>query len=292
MTISKIKFPLFFTLQLTLLWGFFGCGAVLKKTAVGSFIEDVANATAKHDDIVLVAQASPTYLLLLEGLLQSSPNDPDLLISAAQFYTSYGALVEPDDPVRARRIYQRAKEFGIKALMQNRHIAPLIRAPYPVFEQITHHLKPEDITLIFWAASSWGAWIGASTESVTALADLPKVIHMMEWVINEKESFFYGSPHVFLGMYHAALPQGLGGNPQKALFHFNRALEINRNQSLMVYVQMARFYARQTFDRPLYDSLLQTVLAKPIDEIPELTLQNATAQKMARKLLAEADDFF
>ena len=93
-------------------------------------------------------------------------------------------------------------------------------------------------------------------------------------------------------MYHAALPQSLGGNPEKALNHFNTALEINRNQSLMVYVQMARFYARQTFDRALYESLLQKVIAQPIDEIPELTLQNATAQKIARKLLAEADAFF
>ena len=292
MNIPKFGYSFFLALQLTLCGGIFGCAAVLKKTAAESFIDDVANATAKHDDIVLVAQATPTYLLLLEGLLESNPNDSDLLLSAAQLYTSYGTLVESDEPERARRLYQRAKEFGFKALMQNRHIAPLVGAPYPVFEQFTHYLKSEDIPLVFWAASSWGAWIGASTGSVAALADLPKVILMMEWVINENESFFYGSPHVFLGMYHAALPQSLGGNPEKALNHFNRALEINRNQSLMVYVQMARFYARQTFDRDLYESLLQKVIEKPIDEVPELTLQNATAQKMARKLLAEADDFF
>ena len=272
--------------------GFLGCAATLKKAAAGSFIDDVAKATAKHDDIVLVTQAVPTYLLLLEGLLESNPDAPEFLIAATELYTSYATLIEADDPARAQRLYHRAKNYGLKALAQNQRIGPLLAAPYPIFAEITKHLKSEDIPLVFWVASSWGAWISASTESMAALADLPKVILMMEWLIKEDENFYYGSPHVFLGIYHAALPQSLGGNPEESLKHFNKALEINRGQSLMVYVQMARFYARQVFDRELYESLLQKALEHPIDQVAELTLQNATAQKMARKLLAEADEFF
>ena len=44
-----------------------GC-AHLRNAAVGSLIEDVATATSRHDDLELVSQAVPTYLLLLEGL--------------------------------------------------------------------------------------------------------------------------------------------------------------------------------------------------------------------------------
>ena len=64
MNIPKSSYPLLLALQLSLLGGGVGCAAILKKAAAGSFIDDVANATAKHDDIVLVAQATPTYLIL------------------------------------------------------------------------------------------------------------------------------------------------------------------------------------------------------------------------------------
>ena len=60
----------------------------------------------------------------------------------------------------------------------------------------------------------------------------------------------------------------------------------------MVYVQKARFYARQVFDRPLYESLLNQALTLPADRNPDLILQNMAARKLARKLLAETDEIF
>ena len=60
----------------------------------------------------------------------------------------------------------------------------------------------------------------------------------------------------------------------------------------MFYVLKAKFYARQTFDRPLYESLLNKVLTSPIDAAPDFTLQNAAAQDQARILLGQTDDFF
>ena len=291
MQVLKSSSPAYF-LFLFFLAGLTGCAAHLRKAAIGSFIDDVATATAKHDDVTLVAQAAPTYLLLLEGLLEGNPDDQELLIEAAELYTSYGALVEIDDPDWARNLYHRAKTYGLKALARNKHIGPLLTAPYSDFIRIQDHLETRDVPLVFWAASSWGAWISASTDSMGALADLPKVIWLMEWVLQKDEKFYYGSPHIFLGVYHAALPRALGGNPEKALQHFDRALEISQHQSLMAYVNKARFYARQIFDRELYESLLKTVLQSPIDQVPELTLQNATARQIAQKLLEETDEFF
>ena len=268
-----------------------GCAARLKKAAAGSFIEDVAAATAKQEDILLVKQALPTYVLLTEGLLESNPKDTELLMSAAQLYVLYGSMVETEDLERGRRLYERAKGYGLRALAGNKHIQPLLAAPFSEFEQITNHLKARDLPTVFWAASAWGAWISVSTESMTALADLPKVIHLMEWVLAEDETYFAGSPHLFLGMYHAALPPMLGGRPEEALRHFDAALSISGGRSLTIKVQKARFYARQIFDRDLYESLLQQVLEAPVDE-SEFTLQNAAAKIMAKKLLEEVDEVF
>ncbi len=285
-----------FFLACLLLWstlaGCAGCAAKIRSAAAGSLVEDIAAVTARHDDVDLVAQAAPTYLLLLEGLLQSDPGNQRLLGSAAEAYVSYGALVEPDDPERARKLYRRAKDYGLRALAADKEIAGFLRAPYGEFIQIRSHLKPEDLPIVFWAASSWGAWVSTNTSSLEALADLPKVIALMEWILSTDESFYYGSPHLFLGMYYSALPPSLGGRPDKALHHFERAIEIGQRQSLMAYVLMAKYYARQIFDRGLYISLLSKVLELPADQVPELTLQNIAAKKEAGKLLEEVDAFF
>ena len=268
-----------------------GCGA-LRKAATSSLMEDVATATNKHEDPVLIAQATPAYLLMLDGMLEGNPKDTDLLLDAAQAYTSYGALVELSDPERARLMYARGKDYGLRALAHKRRVAPLLAAPYSQYVEITKSLRSDDVELVFWAASSWGAWISLNIESMAALAELPRVILLMEWVLERDEAMLFGSPHLFLGVYYAALPPMLGGQPDRAREHFDRARELTGGNSSMVYVQMARYYARQVYDRELYVSLLQRALAVPMDAIPALTLQNAAAREMAHKLLEETDAFF
>lgn len=275
-----------------LAWGPLGCAARLQSALVGSLIEDVSAATARHDDLDLVASGVPTFLLLLEGLLEANPQDPQLLLTAAETYTSYATLVEVADPQRAKHLYYRAKEYGLKALAQHLSQPSVLQAPYAEFIRVADDLAASDLPVVFWAASSWGAWISANIESMAALAELPKVIKLMQWIVAQDETFQYGSPHVFLGSYYAALPPMLGGDPEKAAKHFDRAVAISKGQVLMVYVAKAKFYARSTFDRGLYESLLNQVLTSPADAVPELTLQNIAAQRQAQILLDQADDFF
>ena len=278
-------------LAATLLLGTCACG-YLRSAVTGPMIENVAAAAAKHDDVDLVTSAAPTYILLLEGLLEGSPKSQNLLMAAAEAYLSYGAIVESSDPSRAGRLYARAMQYGLRALSQERGVANLLEAPYPEFATIVDKLRDADLPVVFWAASSWGAWIASNTESVTALAELPRVILLMNWVLERDESYYHASPHVFLGMYHAALPTMLGGDPDRARRHFERAMELTESKALSVQVQMARYYARQVYDRELYVSLLTTVLAASADDIPELTLQNRAAQRLAEQLLEETDAYF
>jgi len=265
-----------------------GC-AHLRNAAAGSLIEDVATATSRHDDVALVSQAIPTYLLLLEGLVEGSPDDLKLRLAAAQMYVGYG---EAEDPERASQLYGRAKRHGLRALATKRKIAPLLAAPFEEFSHIVEELDSGDLELVFWVASSWGAWISTNLNSMAALADLPRVILLMEWIIGQDEGYQDGGPHIFLGIYHAALSPSFGGNLDKSLHHFQRALALSEEKSLMVFVQMARFYARRVFDRELYVSLLNRALESPVDGNPDLILQNAVAKRMARRLLEQVDEFF
>ena len=73
-----------------------GCASQIRSAMIGSLFEDVSTAVARHDDPALAASGLPTLLLLREGMLEDSPRDRDLLLSAAEAYTSYAALIESD----------------------------------------------------------------------------------------------------------------------------------------------------------------------------------------------------
>lgn len=269
-----------------------GCGWVQSRVT-GGLMEDVALATSRHDDVALVRQAIPPFLLLMDGLIEGSPTNVRLLTDAAQSYTSYAALLEVEEPDRAALLYGRARAYGRRALIaKHAAVGPLLKQPYDAFTQVSDVLTPEDVEIVFWAASSWGAWISAHLDSMAAIAQLPHVIFLMEWVLQQDEAFLDGAPHVFLGVYHAALPRLMGGAPERSRAHFDRALEIGQRQSLMVQVQMARYYARQIFDRDLFVALLEEVIQTPADINQDLTLQNMAAKEQARALLEQADELF
>ena len=272
--------------------GISGCGTV-KILAGKSLMDDVERATLSSADPQLVVAAMPALLLLLETFLNEHPTNRDLLFKATKAYTSYGTLIHYQDPQRAKIQFNRARLLGKSAFTSNPQILKLLNAPYPEFISVSDHLNPSDGPLVFWLASSWGSWINTNTGSLAALADLPKVIYLMEWVLEWDETYENGAPHLFLGAYYAALPPMLGGNPQKSLHHFNSSQTINQGKALLVATMKAQYFARQTFDKTLHDSLLTSVLNTPkTTSVSPLTLQNELARNIAKQLLAESDAFF
>ena len=268
------------------------CGTIKVWTAK-SLMEDVERATLKSADPELVAESIPTLLLLLETLLNEHPTNSDLLFKATKAYTSYGTLIQYQDAQKARKQFNRARQLGQAAFQRDSSIYRLFNSPYAEFTSISSHLEATDGPLVFWLASSWGSWINTNTGSLTALADLPKVIFLMEWVIEWDESYEHGAPHLFLGAYYAALPPMLGGNPNKSLHHFNRSEKINKGKALLVPTMKAQYLARQTFDKTMHDSLLNSVVNTPaILDTPHLKLQNELARNIAHQLLSESDAFF
>ena len=268
------------------------CGTIKVWTAK-SLMEDVERATLKSADPELVAESIPTLLLLLETLLNEHPTNSDLLFKATKAYTSYGTLIQYQDAQKARKQFNRARQLGQAAFQRDSSIYRLFNSSYAEFTSISSHLEATDGPLVFWLASSWGSWIYTNTGSLTALADLPKVIFLMEWVIEWDESYEHGAPHLFLGAYYAALPPMLGGNPNKSLHHFNRSEKINKGKALLVPTMKAQYLARQTFDKSMHDSLLNSVVNTPaILDSPHLKLQNELARNIANQLLSESDAFF
>jgi hypothetical protein len=234
----------------------------------------------------------PAYLMLMDGMVESWPDNERLLISAAQAYSSYAAaFVGADDTALRDSLLLRAKIYALKALEQ-RGISEPLTSPFDHFEQQVGQTKRSDIAYLFWAASCWGGWIGARSTSITAVAELPRAEALMRRALILDETYHYGGPHLFMGVLYASRPQVAGGSLERSRQHFLKAIEIGQGQFLMTHVYYADTYARKVLDRELFVATLKKVLDTPADVVPELTLMNSVARKKAEALLEKADEFF
>ena len=123
------------------------------------------------------------------------------------------------------------------------------------------------------------------------MADPPKVQALMERVVVLDGGYEDGGAHLYLGVLYSLRPASLGGRPDLAREHFERAIELSDGNNLMAKVLFASQYARLVFDRPLHDRLLSEVLDAEI-AAAGYTLTNTLAQEEASELLAESDEYF
>jgi hypothetical protein len=242
--------------------------------------------------LTVIREGMPAYLLLMDGMIEACPENEQLLIGAAQGYSSYAsAFVEDQDRDYARSLYGRAKEYALRSLEQRGFKEPVQR-PLDDFQKALGDLGEADVPYMFWAAACWGNWISLNLDSMEAVAELPRVELMMRRVLELDEGFYYGGPHLFMGIWYASRPKMAGGDLAVARSHFLKAIELGKGKFLMAYVYYADYYARRALDKELFKTTLQKVLDTPADIVPELTLLNTVAHKKAKELLSHAAEYF
>lgn len=247
-----------------------------------------------QSDPELVRQGFPSFLLLIDSLVASSPEDPDLLFAAASAYGFYcqAFLNDEENLQRASKLFLRAKECGIKLLEQKRHFYTIDQVSLTEFEDSLQTLTRRDIPHLYAATTAWLGWILTNTESMEALADLPKVLVMMDRIIELDETHNYGFAHIFYGIYYAIQPRGAGQDLDKSKFHFNRAIDLGGRENLFALVTYAEYYGKATLDEALFTQILDDVLHKDSDVRPELRLMNELAHERATYLLENREDIF
>jgi hypothetical protein len=255
-------------------------------------LEEVARASNRQSDLKLIREGMPAYLMLMDGMIEAWPNNDQLLIAAANAYSSYASVfVEDEDQEYAKMLFERAKEYSLKSLDIRGFKDPLQR-PLEDFKEALKGLGKEDLPYLFWGASCWANWIRCNLDSMEALAELPRVVGMMERVLEVDEGFYYGGPHLFMGIWFASRPRMAGGDLKKAHGHFVKALDLGQGKFLMAHVYYASYYARQALDKDLFVSTLQKVLETPANISPDLTFINTVAMKKAEALLSRVPEYF
>ena len=83
------------------------CLLALAGCAVTRVGDNLPYGVLNHDDLTLVGDGLPTYLLTIDGLIENWPESESLLGSGASLYSAYAGLFV-SEPERARKLSARA----------------------------------------------------------------------------------------------------------------------------------------------------------------------------------------
>ncbi len=267
-----------------------GC-ASLVSSATTRMADNISLAILNQDDPATVRDGAPAYLLMIDGLIEGDPDNTKLLLVGSRLYGSYtSAFIE--DEARAQRLAGKALLYARTALCQrNAGVCANIDSKLDRFGDALAATRKSGLDSLYGFGVAWASWIQINAGDWNAVADLSKVEALFERCIVLDETHDGGGAHVYLGVIKSLLPAALGGKPELARQHFERALEISGGENLMIKVLMAKHYARNVFDQELHDSLLASVGAADAD-YRGYTLINSLAKLEAVKLLAESEEFF
>jgi len=270
-----------------------GCIQSIALRSTGTIVDYGLEAISEESDLQLAEQSIASDLKLLDGLLRGEPENKHLLLMAARGYGSYAlGFAEDDSPERARMFYLRARDYGLRVLTQRESFEKAWDKDLEAFQRALAEFSREDVPAVFWTANAWGNYIRLNLTDPGAIADIPKVESLLEFVLEKDETYFYGSAHLDMGTLFGSRPKILGGDPEGARKHFERCLEISKGRFLMANVYYAMTYAVQTQNKELFSTLLREVNEASLDILPEQRLANAIAKKKAEKLLTRISDLF
>lgn len=263
----------------------------IQACSIGNLPTNLSRSMMNQEDPELVRTAAPAYLLMLDALVATYPDDETFLIPAAKLYGAYAGVFSNDE-AQTQRMANRAKEYALRALCENEEdLCESLDLRVDDILVELDDLDEDELTLVYTYASSWASWIQANSSDWDAVAQLPKVKTLFKWVLSYDADYDNGTAQVYMGVLESQLPPSLGGRPDLAKMHFENAIRASDNKHLMAKVLYAQQYARLLFEQELHDRLLNEVIqADPKAE--GLTLINQLAKQQAEVLLAESAEYF
>ena len=291
---------LVFVLGAALLSG--GCS--LRSMAVNAIVPTLANPDVyrSEEDPELVRDALPFLLKTIESILDTSPRQNQALVFACTGFTLYAnAFLQVDADLaelegdyerelrlreRTWRFYVRARDYCLRSLeLKYDGISERLRQDPEAAVAVT---EVEDVEVLFLLSAAWGLAI-SNALTPELVADLQAVRELLVRALELDEDYERGSLHNAL-ITIEALPPELGGSPERAREHFERAVALSDGLDAAPFVAFAVGVAMPADNRAEFQQLLEQALAIDPNEDTSLRLLNLVNQKRARMLLDYIDD--
>ena len=253
---------------------------------------NLSDAVLNQEDPKIVRDGAPAYLLLLDSLVAGNPENPVILSSASDLYTSYSAIFV-NDANRSKILSKRALKYSKKALC----ISYEDSCNWDDYSFDDFNLSLDDLDmkysdLLLTYSTSYLVYIRSHSNDWNAIARLPYIESALEYYVEKNpETENIDSVYTYLGILSTLLPPALGGDYEKGKRYFENAIEFSGDQNLSAKVEYALSYARPLYDRELHDKLLLEVISSnPVKK--NYTLLNVLAKEQASSMLEDADEYF
>ena len=270
-----------------------GCFQQIAVNSLGGIMDSGFEVINEEQDLGIAEKSIASNLKLIETIIRKDPGNLHYLLLASIGYSSYALGFSEDDSIeRANLLDLRGKMYGMSILNRHEEFSGAVQKNMEEFRLALSRLSKEDVPAVFWTTIGWGSYIRGNLSDPKALADLPKVEAMMQFVLEKDPSYYHGGAYFFLGTLFGTPPLALGGDSAASRKYFDECFRINKGKFLMAYVFYARSYAVQTQNRKLFESCLTTVDTTSLDILPEVRLSNAIAKKKARLLRERIGEYF
>ena len=187
----------------------------------------------------LLKNAVAPNLILLEGMLSQSPENPDLLQTLTKGYAALAFIVNETqmyedewsankaelNKVQTLKNYTRAFNYGLHYLKNKNITLANLRSEADVVLENNLKNTKADLEVVLFTAQSLGGIINLQKDNMTLVAELPIVKNMFDWVCKKNPDINFGACDIFYGAYESGRPKMLGGNPEKGKAHFIDAIK-------------------------------------------------------------------
>jgi len=277
--------------------------------SISNFSENISNAVKSNNDTETVMQALPAYLLLLDGLIESDPDDEDNLLASSTLMNAYAGLLAADLEMlsaednknifyvnKIKRQQQLLAQKSLKRVTRaiciyDEKLCEMTSIKYSDLVEKMNNTDSDDIDILYRLGASWASWLQVNTHDWNAMAQLPQIKLLMKTVISYDENWDNGSANMYLGVLNSFIPKTMGGNPELGKDYFETAIKLTKGENQMAKVLYAEYYARLTFNEKLHERLISEVLDYKNSQ-PEFNLINTIARQKAKALQASSKEYF
>jgi predicted anti-sigma-YlaC factor YlaD len=157
-------------------------------------------------------------------------------------------------------------------------------------EEALRKAEKKDVELLYWTAASWGSAIALAPDRPDLLIDFPIVRALVDRAAALDGDWSKGAVHEMLVTLESL--ETLGGSPDKARVHFERAVELQGGAAPGPYVALAAGVSVSAQNRAEFEKLLDQALAIDPEKDPSTRLTTLVVQRRAKALRDHADALF
>ena len=286
-----------------------GCSSYLQNQLTDSLSEKLisrsSNVFQGEEDPILLGDSLPFMIKMLEVLVESSPENINLKATTVQTMMGYGKawleyeanLIEEDHydqseqlKYRAKRLYLRAKNLGIKGIKQKYSDFFNILKNTP--DKALLNFQKEDVPLLTGTGLAWILWISHSTQSPIALSEIPDAMALLNRAFELSPEYNNGQLYEFFIRYYTEQGLDIPDNKNKVTQLWEDLQNISKGRLCSPYLTWATSVSIKTQNQEEFKRMLNKALAVDFEKYPELRLSNELCRRETKLYLKKAEDLF